>query len=111
VAWASIGRPFFTVGGRWIFQKAIRADLERMRATRGTTPPVPPDAYVCWTINRAREMRYLRRLGVSGILTDFPARLRHLHTRQGYQEARLLARHARQHARRSRQVTEGHVRS
>jgi glycerophosphoryl diester phosphodiesterase len=110
-AWASLGRPFFTVGGWWIFQKTIRADLERMRAARGTTPPVPPDAYVCWTINRPHEMGYLMRLGVSGILTDFPARLRHLHTRQCSQEARRLARHARQHARRARQVTQGHVRS
>jgi hypothetical protein len=50
------------------------------------------------------------RLGVSGILTDFPARLRHLHTRQWYQDARRLARDARQHARRARQVTQGHVR-
>jgi len=101
-AWASLGRPFFTVGGWWIFQKTVRADLERMRAARGTTPPVPPDAYVCWTINRTPEMGYLMRLGVSGILTDFPARLRHLRTRHCYQEARRLARHARQHAVRAR---------
>jgi hypothetical protein len=55
-------------------------------------------------------MGSLMRLGVSGILTDFPARLRHLHTRQWYQDARRLARDARQHARRARQVTQGHVR-
>jgi glycerophosphoryl diester phosphodiesterase len=108
--WASIGRPFFTIGGWWIFQKTIRADLKRMRAARGTTPPVPPDSYVCWTINRTREMCYLMRLGVSGILTDFPARLRRLHTRQCSQDARRLARHPRKHARRARQVTQGHVR-
>jgi glycerophosphoryl diester phosphodiesterase len=93
--WASIGRPFFTFGGWWIFQKTIRADLERMRAARGTTPPVPPEYYVCWTINRTREMRYLMRLGVSGILTDFPACLRRLRDRRSRQDARRLARHAR----------------
>jgi hypothetical protein len=93
--WASIGRPFFTLGGWWIFQKTIRADLERMRAARGTTPPVPPEYYVCWTINRTREMRYLMRLGVSGILTDFPACLRRLRDRRSRQDARRLARHAR----------------
>jgi hypothetical protein len=73
-----------------------------MRAARSITPPVPPGSYVCWTINRPHEMRYLMRLGVSGILTDFPARLRHLHTRHWSQEARRRARHARQHARRAR---------
>jgi glycerophosphoryl diester phosphodiesterase len=94
--WASIGRPFFTVGGWWIFQKTIRADLERMREARGTTPSVPPDSYVCWTINRRREMGYLMRLGVSGILTDFPARLHRLRYRQSRKDARRLVRHARQ---------------
>jgi glycerophosphoryl diester phosphodiesterase len=94
--WASIGRPFFTVGGWWIFQKTIRADLERMREARGTTPSVPPDSYVCWTINRRREMGYLMRLGVSGILTDFPARLHRLRHRQSRKDARRLVRHARQ---------------
>jgi glycerophosphoryl diester phosphodiesterase len=95
-AWASLGRPFFTVGGWWIFQKTIRADLERMRKARGTTPPVPPDFYVCWTINRTREMSYLMRLGVSGIMTDFPARLHRLRHRQSRKDARRLAHHARQ---------------
>jgi glycerophosphoryl diester phosphodiesterase len=94
--WASIGRPFFTVGGWWIFQKTIRADLERMREASGTTPSVPPDSYVCWTINRTREMGYLMRLGVSGIMTDFPARLHRLRHRQSRKDARRLVRHARQ---------------
>ena len=71
-----------------------------MREARGAAPPVPPASYVCWTINRAREMRHLMRLGVSGILTDFPLLLRRLHNRQIRQDARRRARHARQHARR-----------
>jgi len=99
--WASIGRPFFTLGGWWIFQKTIRADLARMRAARGTTPPVPPDSYICWTINRTREMRYLMRLGVSGILTDFPASLRRLRDRQCRTDTGHRARHARKHVRRA----------
>jgi glycerophosphoryl diester phosphodiesterase len=86
--WASIGRPLFTLGGWWTYRTTIRADLERMRAARGTTPPVPPAYYVCWTINRPREMRHLMRLGVSGILTDFPARLRRLLNRKIRQDAR-----------------------
>jgi glycerophosphoryl diester phosphodiesterase len=109
--WASIGRPLFTIGGWWIFQQTIRADLALMREAGGTTPPVPPTSYVCWTVNRPREMRYLMRVGVSGILTDFPARLRRLRNRQIRQDARRMGRHARQHARRVRRETKGHVRT
>jgi glycerophosphoryl diester phosphodiesterase len=105
--WASIGRPLFTIGGWWIFRDTIRADLELMRAARGTTPPVPPAYYVCWTVNRTREMRYLMRLGVSGLLTDFPARLRRLRHRQIRQDTRRLARHARKQARRTPRETKG----
>jgi glycerophosphoryl diester phosphodiesterase len=97
--WASIGRPLFTIGGWWIYRTTIQADLELMRQARATTPPVPPVYYVCWTINRPREMRYLMRLGVSGLLTDFPARLRRLRNRRSRQYARRMARRARQPAR------------
>jgi glycerophosphoryl diester phosphodiesterase len=105
--WASIGRPLFTIGGWWTYRKTIQADLERMREARGAIPPVPPTFYVCWTINRAREMRHLLRLGVSGILTDFPLVLRRLLDRQLRQDARRWVRHARQHARRARGETPG----
>jgi hypothetical protein len=67
-----------------------------MREASGTTQSVPPDSYVCWTINRTREMGYLMRLGVSGIMTDFPARLHRLRHRQSRKDARRLVRHARQ---------------
>ena len=107
--WASIGRPLFTIGGWWTYRQTIQADLEQIREARGTTPPVPPAFYLCWTINRTREMRHLMRLGVSGILTDFPALLRRLRHRQIRQDARRRARHARQHARRARGETPGSV--
>ncbi|MGE3538735.1 MAG: glycerophosphodiester phosphodiesterase [Candidatus Tectimicrobiota bacterium] len=100
--WASIGRPLFTLGGWWLFRQTIRADLALMREARAATPPVPPTAYVCWTINRRREMRYLMRLGVSGLLTDYPTRLRRLRNRQLRQHANRMARRARQQARRGR---------
>jgi hypothetical protein len=50
------------------------------------------------------------RLGVSGILTDFPARLRRLRDRQSRQDAGRRARQARQHARRVRRELQGHGR-
>ena len=105
--WASIGRPLCALGGWWIYCATIRADLTLMREARGALPPVPPEYYVCWTINRTREMRYLMRLGVSGILTDFPARLRRLRNRQIRRDTRRKGRHARQQARRTRRETPG----
>ena len=107
--WASIGRPLFTIGGWWTYRKTIQADLEQMREARGTAPPVPPVYYVCWTINQTREMRHLLRLGVSGILTDFPTVLRRLLNRRIRQDVRRRARHAWKHARRVRRETQGKV--
>jgi glycerophosphoryl diester phosphodiesterase len=100
--WASIGRPLFTIGGWWTYRKTIQADLEMIRETRGTTQPLPPDYYVCWTINQTREMRHLLRMGVSGILTDFPALLRRLLNRKIRQDARRAAQNTRRRARRER---------
>jgi hypothetical protein len=54
-------------------------------------------------------MRYLTRLGVSGILTDFPGRLRRLLNRRRRQDARRIARHTRKEARRERRETKRQV--
>ena len=100
--WASIGRPLFTIGGWWTYRKTIQADLERIREGRGTTPPLPPEYYICWTINRTYEMRHLLRMGVSGILTDFPTLLRRLLNRKIRKDTRRAAQYARKQARRQR---------
>jgi glycerophosphoryl diester phosphodiesterase len=99
-AWASIGRPLFTIGGWWTYRKTIQTDLERIREGRRVTQPLPPEYYICWTINRTHEMRHLLRLGVSGILTDFPALLRRLLNREIRKDARKRARRARREAKR-----------
>jgi len=103
--WASIGRPLFTLGGWWLYCKTIQADLKQIREAHGTAQPLVPKYYVCWTINRRREMRYLMRLGVSGILTDFPDRLCRLLNRKRRQDTRRLARHTRKQARQERRET------
>jgi hypothetical protein len=105
--WASIGRPLFTIGGWWIYSTTVQDDLEQIREACRTTQPLVPEYYVCWTINRTREMRYLMRLGVSGILTDFPGRLRRLLNRKRRQDDRRMARQARQQARREQRETKG----
>lgn len=106
-SWASIGRPLFTIGGWWIYSTTVQDDLEQIREAHRTMQPVVPEYYVCWTINRTREMRYLMRLGVSGILTDFPGRLRRLLNRKRRQDDRRMERQARQQARRERRETKG----
>jgi glycerophosphoryl diester phosphodiesterase len=71
---ASIGRPRFTFGGWGVFERILRSDLG---ALSGAPAGVRvPEALLCWTINRPREMRHLVRMGVHGVLTDLPARLR-----------------------------------
>lgn len=73
---ASIGRPRFTLGGWPLYAGTVRRDLGEL-ALRRLHPAHPaPDRLICWTINRPREQRWLLRLGVHGILTDFPAALR-----------------------------------
>jgi glycerophosphoryl diester phosphodiesterase len=106
-SWASIGRPLFTIGGWWIYSTTVQADLEQIREAHGTAQPLVPEYYICWTINRTREMRYLMRLGVSGILTDFPGRLRRVLNRRRRQDDRRMERQARQQARRERRETKG----
>jgi glycerophosphoryl diester phosphodiesterase len=96
--WASIGRPLLTIGGWWTYRTTIQEDLERLRDGCRTTPPLPPEYYVCWTINRKYEMRHLMRMGVSGILTDFPALLRRLLQRKMRQDARRARREAKRRA-------------
>ena len=80
----------------------IQADLERIREGRRTTQPLPPEYYVCWTINRTHEMRHLLHMGVSGILTDFPALLRRRLNRQIRKDTHRIARRARKQTRRAR---------
>lgn len=73
---ASIGRPRFTLGGWPLYKDTVRRDLGEI-ALKARHPQHPaPDRLLCWTLNRPRERRWLLRLGVHGILTDFPADLR-----------------------------------
>lgn len=73
---ASIGRPRFTLGGWPLYKNTVRRDLGEI-ALKARHPQHPaPDRLLCWTLNRPRERRWLLRLGVHGILTDFPADLR-----------------------------------
>ena len=64
-SWRLSATHLHTIGGWWTYRKTIQADLERIREARGTTQPVPPEFYVCWTINRTQEMRHLFRAWVS----------------------------------------------
>lgn len=88
---ASIGRPRFTLGGWPLYKHTVRRDLGEI-ALKAKHPRHPaPDHLLCWTLNRPRERRWLLRLGVHGILTDFPADLRREYEAEWAREVRKAA--------------------
>ncbi|MCC7138063.1 MAG: hypothetical protein IT460_06490 [Planctomycetes bacterium] len=84
---ASIGRPRFTLGGWALYTRTVRRDLGEIALHRAHPAHPAPERLVCWTIDRPREMRWLLRLGVHGILTDDPARLRAEYERERARDA------------------------
>ena len=88
---ASIGRPRFTLGGWSLYTKTVRRDLGEIALRRAHPAHPAPERLICWTIDRPREMRWLLRLGVHGILTDDPARLRAEYERERDRAARDAA--------------------
>jgi len=79
---ASIGRPRFTWFGWSVYAKTVASDLREIEVlTRGDRDRGPA-RLLCWTIDRPREQRRLLRLGVHGILTDYPAALRKEHAQE-----------------------------
>ena len=73
---ASLGRPRATFGGWGIYRRVLTKDLRGIAARWAEGAPVPIKRLICWTINRPREMRDLLTMGVHGVLTDRPERLR-----------------------------------
>lgn|GEM_PF-483708 len=88
---ASIGRPRFTLGGWPLYARTVKRDLQEL--ARSARPPErpAPNRLLCWTLNRPRERRWLLRLGVHGILTDFPGDLRREADAERAREARRAA--------------------
>jgi glycerophosphoryl diester phosphodiesterase len=72
---ASIGRPRFTLGGWALYARTVARDLKEF-VRHHHLAASGPTKLVCWTLNVPRERRWLLRLGVHAILTDFPAALR-----------------------------------
>jgi glycerophosphoryl diester phosphodiesterase len=74
---ACIGRPTLYTLVPWkTYVRIVQADMlarERHNASSGVKPV---DHVIGWTVNDARKMKCLVRLGMTGILTDRPGRLR-----------------------------------
>lgn len=88
---ASIGRPRFTLGGWPLYRNTVRRDLGELTLKARHPQHDTPVRLLCWTLNRPRERRWLLRLGVHGILTDFPADLRREYEAEWAREVRKAA--------------------
>lgn len=88
---ASIGRPRFTLGGWPLYKSTVRRDLGELALKARHPQQAAPVHLLCWTLNRPRERRWLLRLGVHGILTDFPADLRREYEAEWAREVRKAA--------------------
>jgi len=73
---ASVGRPTILQLGPWTtYRRVVDYDL-RLREKHNHSEPLPVTSLIGWTINKKREMKCLLRMGLDGILTDRPERLR-----------------------------------
>lgn len=88
---ASIGRPRFTLGGWPLYKNTVRRDLGELTLKARHPQHAAPVRLICWTLNRPRERRWLLRLGVHGILTDFAADLRREYDAEWAREVRRAA--------------------
>ncbi|MEM7205164.1 MAG: glycerophosphodiester phosphodiesterase family protein [Planctomycetota bacterium] len=82
-AYASVGRPALTWGAWRIYQEIIEHDvaLRAKHNEAGAGPPVR--RLIAWTLNNPAEYRRVLQLGVQGILTDKPRKLRRTAERLG----------------------------
>ncbi len=78
---ASIGRPALTFGAWRLYESIIERDVAALRAHEGKKD-APVERLISWTINARGEHKRLLRLGVDGILTDYPRRLERLVRRE-----------------------------
>lgn len=76
--YASAGRPTILQLGPWTtYRRQIKYDI-KLRKKHNSTTNKPVKKLIGWTINRRREMKCLLRMGINGIVTDRPDRLRNI---------------------------------
>ncbi len=74
-SYASVGRPTILQLGPWTtYRRVILRDTYLRDDHNQSSPYVPVDQLIGWTINKRREMKCLIRMGINGILTDYPER-------------------------------------
>ncbi|MGD9898931.1 MAG: glycerophosphodiester phosphodiesterase [Calditrichaceae bacterium] len=74
-SYASVGRPTILQLGPWTtYRRVIAHDTILREEHNQSSPYVPVDKLISWTINRRREMKCLIKMGINGILTDYPER-------------------------------------
>jgi len=73
---ASVGRPVLTWGGWKIYQQLVADDLALLKATAASA--ARPIDMLAWTFDHRGESKRILRLGVQGILTNRPGRVRRI---------------------------------
>ncbi|KAA3613018.1 MAG: hypothetical protein D8M58_11955 [Calditrichaeota bacterium] len=71
---ASVGRPTAQLGPWTTLRRLLQYDVFQKTKYAGTDKEI--EDLITWTINRKREMRCLLRMGINGIITDRPERLK-----------------------------------
>ncbi len=66
----------FTLGSWTTYRRAIRYDLKTCSKYLKMNLKNIPTYFICATINEQTEMKCLIKMGINGIITDFPAQLR-----------------------------------
>ncbi len=81
-AYACVGRPNILQLGPWTtYRRVVQFDILKKIDFNNTSPDVPIEKLIGWTINSKREMRCLIKMGIDGILTDKPDKLNKILTK------------------------------
>ncbi len=81
---ASIIHPYTSTVAPWTTSRRIvECDLETRMRHNASGPRVPVDLVVSSTMNDQSKLEWLIALGIDGVITDFPDRLRALARRMG----------------------------
>jgi glycerophosphoryl diester phosphodiesterase len=83
-AFADTVHPKISTFAPWTtFRRIIECDLRQRKRHNATNPEVPVRKVIGCTLNREFEIKCTMSLGIDGIMSDYPAKLRSIATKMG----------------------------
>lgn len=79
--YASVGRPALALGPWTSYRRVVAYDAKTKLEFNAANPDKPIKGLIGWTINNRREMRCLAKMGVDGLLSDKPDKLKKIVSR------------------------------